>query len=191
MLFNFRDWWWFSSWFRWSSCILHFKWSVSPWFWDWLVCISALFWWLNYVFILFNHLFDTIAWNRFGFYTFPFSSPWFWNWLVSISELFWWLNYVFMLVNHQINATAWPLSLLLKKQFNYCFLVSFFRSLLFISILQSYFFKPFYSMPILYGFVFKPFLGRVTISLFISICIYYSYISLSLFEHTSLSLASL
>ena len=130
MLFNLRDWWWFSSWFRWSSCILHLKWSaISPWFWDWLVCISELFWWLNYVFILFNHLFDTLAWNRFRFYAFPFSNSRWWNWLVCISELFWWLHYVFMLVNHLLNTVPWLLSILLKKEF------SFLRSLLFISIL--------------------------------------------------------
>ena len=124
MLFNLRDWWWFSSWFRWSSCI------------------SELFWWLNYVFILFNNLFDTLAWNRFQFYAFPFSCSRWYNWLVCISELFWWLNYVFMLVNHLfdtlvciselfwwlncvfmlvnhlLNAIRWLLSSLLKKQFN-------------------------------------------------------------------------
>ena len=42
---------------------------------------------------------------------------------------------------------------------------------------------------ILYGLVFKSFLGRVT--MFISICIYYSNISLSPFERTSLCLAYL
>ena len=56
---------------------------------------------------------------------------------------------------------------------------------------SAYRVKPFFPIPILYGFVFKPSLGRVTKSLFISICIYYSYISLSLFECTSLSLAYL
>ena len=34
---------WFSSWFRWSSCILHLKWSVSPWFCR-LLCNFILKW---------------------------------------------------------------------------------------------------------------------------------------------------
>ena len=52
----------------------HLEWSVNPWFWDWLVFIPELFWWMNYVFILFNHLLNTLSWNRFGFYVFSFSN---------------------------------------------------------------------------------------------------------------------
>ena len=64
---------------------------------------------------------------------------------------------------------------------------------LFISILYGLVFKPFLGrvtiwsslfISILYGPVFKPFLGRVAV--FISICIYYSHISLSPFGRTSL-----
>ena len=96
------------SWNRFGFYVFPF--SNSRW-WNWLVCISELFWGLNYVFILFNHPLNTLSWNRFGFYVFPFSNSWCWNWLVCISELFWGLNYVFILVNHLLNAIAWLLSL--------------------------------------------------------------------------------
>ena len=38
-----------------------FPFSDSRW-WNWLVCISELFWGLNYVFKFVNHLLDCIAW---------------------------------------------------------------------------------------------------------------------------------
>ena len=56
------------------------------------------------------HLLNTLSWNGFGFYVFPFSISRWWNWLVCISELFWGLNYAFILVNHLLTAIAWLLS---------------------------------------------------------------------------------
>ena len=90
---------------------LAFKWSFSTWFCNWLVSIPELFWWLNYVFVLFNHPLNTLSWNRFEFYVFPFFNSRWWNWLVCISKLFWGLDYVFILVNHLLDAIAWLLSL--------------------------------------------------------------------------------
>ena len=97
--------------FSYILVLSHLELSVSPWFCDWLVSFPELFWWFNYVFILFKHLLNTLSWNRFGFYVFPFSNSRWWNWLVCIPELFWGLNYAFILVNHLLNAIAWLMSL--------------------------------------------------------------------------------
>ena len=66
------------------------------------------------------------------------------------------------------SKSSWLLTFFNSNLIN-CPLVSFLRSFFSISILYGLVFKSFFSIPILYGLVFKLFLGRVAISLFISI----------------------